>query len=135
MILVCMNDDKRLDVAWEGMCFKDWVRVRHEKNPNIEEDCEDLENFGEEKMELILDVVLDKKPSLILIEKVKVTRYTIVPGESVTKAKILEIEEMPRTSANIAAVRAKLMEEMDTAGSSYREEMEARDHIGLWLSR
>ncbi|GJS75405.1 hypothetical protein Tco_0725286 [Tanacetum coccineum] len=31
-----------------------------EISPNTKEDCEDLENFGEEKMELILDVVLDK---------------------------------------------------------------------------
>ncbi|GKB36535.1 hypothetical protein Tco_0881477 [Tanacetum coccineum] len=58
----CLNDDKRLNVAWEGMSFKDWVRVSHgkEENTNTEEDCKDLENFGEKKMELILDVVLDK---------------------------------------------------------------------------
>ncbi|GJT63637.1 hypothetical protein Tco_1015117 [Tanacetum coccineum] len=27
----CLNDDKRLDVAWEGMSPKDWVRVSHGK--------------------------------------------------------------------------------------------------------
>nr|GEX87134.1 hypothetical protein [Tanacetum cinerariifolium] len=44
------------------MSFKDWVRVSHgkEENPNTKEDYEDLENFGEENMEIILDVVLDK---------------------------------------------------------------------------
>ncbi|GKC14722.1 hypothetical protein Tco_1011504, partial [Tanacetum coccineum] len=58
----CLNDDKRLDVAWEGMTFEDWVRVSHgkEENTKTEEDCEDLERFGEKKIELILDAVLDK---------------------------------------------------------------------------
>ncbi|GJW32615.1 hypothetical protein Tco_0052647, partial [Tanacetum coccineum] len=74
----CLNDDKRLDVAWEGVSFKDWVRVSH--------------------------------------GKVEVTRYTISPKKSYTKDRILGIEEMHRTSANIAAVRAKLLEEMDTEG-------------------
>ncbi|GJT91235.1 DNA-binding pseudobarrel domain-containing protein [Tanacetum coccineum] len=27
----CMNDDEKLDVAWEGMRFNDWVRVSHGK--------------------------------------------------------------------------------------------------------
>ncbi|GJT63636.1 putative reverse transcriptase domain-containing protein [Tanacetum coccineum] len=40
---------------------------------------------------------------------------------------------MPRTSANIAAVRAKLMEEMDAKGSPYNMKMEVRDHLSLWL--
>nr|GEU63426.1 hypothetical protein [Tanacetum cinerariifolium] len=101
---ICMNDDKRLDAAWEGMSFKDWVSVSHVKvckmtkerilkdywrqelnndpgnenednpidvEPNIdltqeenpfdeEEDCEDLENFRDERMELILDGVEDR---------------------------------------------------------------------------
>ncbi|GJY59674.1 hypothetical protein Tco_0459566 [Tanacetum coccineum] len=94
----CLNDDKRLDVAWEGMSFKDWVRESQEKvrkmteerilkdywrqelienhedmidispnidlaqetNMNTQEDYEYLKNFGEEKIELILDTVLDK---------------------------------------------------------------------------
>ncbi|GJU97360.1 hypothetical protein Tco_1326631 [Tanacetum coccineum] len=90
----CLNDDKRLDVAWEGVSFKDWVRVSHGK-------------------------------------KVEVTRYTINPGKSYTKDRILGIEEMHRTSANIAAVRAKLLEEMDTEGSPYNKELEVRDHLGM----
>ncbi|GJW42445.1 phospholipase-like protein [Tanacetum coccineum] len=223
----CLNDDKRLDVAWEGMSFEDWVRVSHgkvcemtkerilkdywrrepdqeetininqkfnptqEENTKTEEDCEDLENFGEKKIELILDAVLDKldddwftgiindednldrmvvymelkshddfidindeaykermckllgmtykKPSPILVEKVEVTRYTIGLGESYTKVRILGIEEMPRTNANVAAVRAELMEEVDIGGSVQRETFLQqgdgnRDHLGLWLS-
>nr|GEW22164.1 serine--tRNA ligase-like [Tanacetum cinerariifolium] len=95
---ICLNDDKMLDVAWEGMSFKDWVRVSHDKvckmneerilrdywrqelnndsdndtdepildltheeNPYDEEEAsEDVENFGNERMELILDVVEDR---------------------------------------------------------------------------
>ncbi|GJY02916.1 hypothetical protein Tco_0361068 [Tanacetum coccineum] len=62
-----------------------------------------------------------KNPSPILIEKVEVPRYMIGPGESYTKVRILGIEEMPRTSAKIAAVRAELMEEIDTGGSVQTE--------------
>ncbi|GJU32439.1 hypothetical protein Tco_1176028 [Tanacetum coccineum] len=36
------------------------IDLTQEENPNTEEDCKDLKVFGEEKMELILDVVLDK---------------------------------------------------------------------------
>nr|GEX01880.1 hypothetical protein [Tanacetum cinerariifolium] len=69
----CLNDDKRLDVAWEGLSFNDFefdenqdnmidmnVDLPQEINPNTEEDCKNLENFREEKMELILDTLLDK---------------------------------------------------------------------------
>nr|GEX35859.1 hypothetical protein [Tanacetum cinerariifolium] len=61
-----------------------------------------------------------KKPSSIITEKVVVTRYTVGPRESYTKVKILEMEEMPRTSSNIAMIRANLMKEMDTTGSVQR---------------
>nr|GEZ32002.1 hypothetical protein [Tanacetum cinerariifolium] len=205
----CLNDDKILDVAWEGLSFNDLVIVRYVKvckitkeiilndywrqefdenqdemidmnidlaqeiNRNTEEDCKNLENFGEEKIKLILDTVLDKlddgwlsrtvkdeedldgiidylelkshngfidtddeaykericetfgmtyrKPPPILIEKVEVTRYTIGPGENYTRFKVLEIEEMPRTSANVAAVRSELIKEMDAGGSVQKE--------------
>ncbi|GJY78607.1 hypothetical protein Tco_0484408 [Tanacetum coccineum] len=36
------------------------IDLTQEENPNTEEDCKDLKIFGEEKKELILDVVLDK---------------------------------------------------------------------------
>ncbi|GKA72727.1 cysteine-rich receptor-like protein kinase [Tanacetum coccineum] len=41
--------------------------------------------------------------------------------ERYTKVMILEIKEMPRTNANIAVVKAELLEEMDTEGSVQRE--------------
>ncbi|GKA13949.1 hypothetical protein Tco_0693595 [Tanacetum coccineum] len=88
---------------------------------NGHDDFVDINDKGyKERMCKLLDMTY-KKPSLILIEKVEVTRYTIGPGESYTKVMILEIEEMPKTSANIVAARAELMEEMDTAGSVQRE--------------
>ncbi|GKE08153.1 hypothetical protein Tco_1411704 [Tanacetum coccineum] len=116
------------------------VDLVQEISSNTDEDCEELENFGEEMMELILDTVLNKlnddihdesykermcewlgmtykTPPPILIEKVEVTRYTIGPGESYTKGRILKIDELPRTSANVATIRAELMKEMDTVES------------------
>ncbi|GKA68930.1 hypothetical protein Tco_0774994 [Tanacetum coccineum] len=37
------------------------------------------------------------EPTPILMEKVKVTRYTIGPGEIYTKVKVLRVDEIPRT--------------------------------------
>ncbi|GKB41436.1 hypothetical protein Tco_0886378, partial [Tanacetum coccineum] len=114
------------------------------------EDCEDLENFGDEKMELILDNVLDKLDDGWFSGTVKdeddldgiinylelksydgfidvdnkayeERMYTIGPGECYTKGRILQIDELPRTSTNIAAIRAELMKGKDTGGSVQRE--------------
>ncbi|GKE73691.1 hypothetical protein Tco_1535732 [Tanacetum coccineum] len=52
------------------------------------------------------------EPPLILIEKVKVTRYTIGPEEICTKVKVLGIDEMARTRDNVVSIRAKLMEKI-----------------------
>ncbi|GJU67279.1 hypothetical protein Tco_1253538 [Tanacetum coccineum] len=53
-----------------------------------------------------------EEPTPILIEKVKVTRYTIGPGEIYTKLKVLGVDEIPRNRDNVAAMRARLMEKM-----------------------
>ncbi|GKD81333.1 hypothetical protein Tco_1348172, partial [Tanacetum coccineum] len=58
-----------------------------------------------------------KEPTLILMEKVKVTRYTIGPGEIYTKVKVLGVDEIPRTRDNVAAIRARLMEKMAHEGN------------------
>ncbi|GKB37074.1 hypothetical protein Tco_0882016, partial [Tanacetum coccineum] len=47
-----------------------------------------------------------EEPTLIIIEKAKVTRYTVGPGETYTKVKLLGVEKIPRTRGNIAAIRA-----------------------------
>ncbi|GKB91522.1 hypothetical protein Tco_0963794 [Tanacetum coccineum] len=57
-----------------------------------------------------------KKPPLIMIEKVEVTRYTVGPGESYTKVRVLWIDEMPRTEDNLTIVRAWLMKEIEEEG-------------------
>ncbi|GJR65460.1 RNA-directed DNA polymerase, eukaryota [Tanacetum coccineum] len=66
-----------VDVAWEGMSFKDWMRVSNGKVDKMTEeriwkdcwkqdlkddsDCENEEkNFRDERMELILDVIEDR---------------------------------------------------------------------------
>ncbi|GJV00985.1 hypothetical protein Tco_1330255 [Tanacetum coccineum] len=59
----CLNDDKRLDRQeldenQEYLIYMNFD-LTQAMNPNTEEDCEDLENFGEENMELILDTVLE----------------------------------------------------------------------------
>ncbi|GKB94906.1 hypothetical protein Tco_0981043 [Tanacetum coccineum] len=58
-----------------------------------------------------------KEPTLILMEKVKVTRYTIGPGDIYTKVNVLGVDELPRTRDNIAAIRARLMEKITHEGN------------------
>ncbi|GJR17006.1 reverse transcriptase domain-containing protein [Tanacetum coccineum] len=50
-----------------------------------------------------------EEPTPILIKKVKVTRYTVGPGETYTKVKVLGVEKIPRTRDNVAAMRARLI--------------------------
>ncbi|GJR75776.1 hypothetical protein Tco_0088141 [Tanacetum coccineum] len=52
------------------------------------------------------------KPPTILNEKVKVTRYSVGPGEVYTKIKVSAMEELSRTRGNIATIRAGIMEEI-----------------------
>ncbi|GKA40151.1 zinc knuckle CX2CX4HX4C containing protein [Tanacetum coccineum] len=47
-----------------------------------------------------------EEPTPIIFEKAKVTRYTVGPGETYTKVKLLGVEKIPRTRGNIAAIRA-----------------------------
>ncbi|GJS64738.1 serine--tRNA ligase-like protein [Tanacetum coccineum] len=154
---ICMNDDERIDVPWEGMSFKYGLRVSHGKVCKMSEqriwndwwrkDLSGNSDYGDE--ENLIDEEFDvactqkesyyvtngeaykermckllgmsyKKPSPITIEKVEVTRYTVVLRESYTKLKVIEIEEMPRTISNVAMIRAKLMEDMDKRGSGLR---------------
>nr|GEX38585.1 hypothetical protein [Tanacetum cinerariifolium] len=58
-----------------------------------------------------------EEPTPILIEKVKVNRYTIGPGEIYTKVKVLGVDEIPKTRDSVAAMRAKLIEKMAHEGN------------------
>ncbi|GKA43841.1 hypothetical protein Tco_0736565 [Tanacetum coccineum] len=117
----CLNDDKRLDVAmgrnevqrlgkskpWED---DDWFTGTINDEDDLDrifdylklKSHDDFIDISDEaykgRMCKLLGMTY-KKPSSILIKKVEVTR----------------------TSANVAAVRAQLMEEMDTRGSVQRE--------------
>ncbi|GJY11699.1 hypothetical protein Tco_0381008 [Tanacetum coccineum] len=70
----------------------------------------DYEAYNKRKYRLL--GLTYKEPPPILIEKVKITRYTIGPEEIYTKVKLLGIDEMTRTRDNIAAIRAGLMKKM-----------------------
>nr|GEW85979.1 hypothetical protein [Tanacetum cinerariifolium]GEW92327.1 hypothetical protein [Tanacetum cinerariifolium] len=50
-----------------------------------------------------------EEPNPILIEKAKVTRYTVGLRETHTKVKVLGVEKIPRTRDNVAALRARLI--------------------------
>ncbi|GJZ57599.1 zinc knuckle CX2CX4HX4C containing protein [Tanacetum coccineum] len=75
----------------------------------------DYEAYNKRKYRLL--GLTYKEPPPILIEKVKITRYTIGLEEIYTKVKLLGIDEMPRTRDNIAAIRAGLMKKMAKDGS------------------
>nr|GEV05708.1 hypothetical protein [Tanacetum cinerariifolium] len=75
---------------------------------------EDDEAYKERKCKLLS--MTYRKPSPILIEKVEVTRYTVGPGESYTKFRVIDIDEMLGTRDNFATIRARLIEETNADG-------------------
>ncbi|GJW65314.1 hypothetical protein Tco_0117198 [Tanacetum coccineum] len=54
------------------------------------------------------------------IEGVKVTRYSLGPGEVYTKLEVSNIEELPRTRNNVATIRSDIMDEVF---ENYEDEM------------
>ncbi|GKF39363.1 hypothetical protein Tco_0119424 [Tanacetum coccineum] len=52
------------------------------------------------------------EPAPIIIEQVKITRYSQGPGEVYTKLEVSNIEELPRTRRNIATIRSNIMDEV-----------------------
>ncbi|GJU32541.1 zinc knuckle CX2CX4HX4C containing protein [Tanacetum coccineum] len=59
-----------------------------------------------------------EEPTSILIEKAKLTRYTVGLRETYTKVKVLGVENIPRTRDNVAAMRARLMKKMAQEGNN-----------------
>ncbi|GJW52537.1 reverse transcriptase domain-containing protein [Tanacetum coccineum] len=53
-----------------------------------------------------------RKPPLILIKMVEVTRYNIGLGKTYTKTKILGIDEIPKTSTNVSNIHVVLMDKL-----------------------
>ncbi|GKB09182.1 hypothetical protein Tco_0837494 [Tanacetum coccineum] len=81
--------------------------------PNLYDKSTDPDNENHQERKCKLLGIIYKEPPPILIEKIEVTRYNIVPGEIYTGIKILWI---PRTSTNVATVCAVIMDEV---GSNY----------------
>ncbi|GJV70645.1 hypothetical protein Tco_1490640 [Tanacetum coccineum] len=58
-----------------------------------------------------------EEPTPIIIKKAEVTRYTVGPGETYTKVKLLGVEKIPRIRDNVATIRAGLMKKMAQKGN------------------
>ncbi|GKA64283.1 hypothetical protein Tco_0763889 [Tanacetum coccineum] len=88
-----------------------------------EEDCKDLENFGGEKIELILETVLDKLDDDTVDEDYKREwlRHLLGMTYRTPPPILIEKVEVTRIGANVAAIRAELIKEMDTVGSVQKE--------------
>nr|GEW95028.1 hypothetical protein [Tanacetum cinerariifolium] len=65
----------------------------------------DDEAYNKRRCELLGMTYMEPTPSLM--ERVKVTRHTIGPGEIYAKVNVLGVDEIPRNMDNIAAIRAK----------------------------
>ncbi|GKB00996.1 hypothetical protein Tco_0829040 [Tanacetum coccineum] len=136
-----INDSKRGEHEWEGLSLNDWMKIRYGKvckmtrerilkdywrKSKDEDDLEgildylepssydgfielDNEAYNESRCRLL--GLTYEEPSPILIEKVKVTRYTISPEEIYIKIKVLGIDEMERTRDNVASIRARFSQQ------------------------
>ncbi|GJR59977.1 zinc knuckle CX2CX4HX4C containing protein [Tanacetum coccineum] len=111
------------------------VEVGSEKFNNTSEDEDDLKDILDYLEPRLYDGFIDlddeaynkrrcrllrvtyKEPTPILMEKVKVTRYTIGPGEIYIKVKVLGVDEIPITRDNVTAIRARLMEKVAIEGN------------------
>ncbi|GKE36084.1 hypothetical protein Tco_1455406 [Tanacetum coccineum] len=51
-------------------------------------------------------------PLPLMIEQVKITRYSLGPGEVYTKVEVLNMEEIPQTRNNIATIRSDIMDKV-----------------------
>ncbi|GJY24240.1 hypothetical protein Tco_0397898 [Tanacetum coccineum] len=136
----CMNDDKRIDVAWEGLSLNDWIKRKI--SPNTREDRKDLENLRDAKIELILDNVYDKldddwfNGTVIdeedldrIVDYLELKSYDgfIDVDDKAYKKKRCEFLGMtyetptPILIEKVEITRAELMKEMDAGGSVQRE--------------
>ncbi|GJW99585.1 zinc knuckle CX2CX4HX4C containing protein [Tanacetum coccineum] len=78
----------------------------------------DEEEFNKRRCRLLGMPYIEPLP--IIIEQVKITRYSLGPGEVYTKVKVSNIEELPRTRNNIATIRSNIMDEIF---ENYEDEM------------
>ncbi|GJU40761.1 zinc knuckle CX2CX4HX4C containing protein [Tanacetum coccineum] len=102
------NDCKRLEVEWED----DLEGIIDYLEPTSYDGFIDLDDEAYKERKFRFLGIPYIKPPLILIEKVKVTRYSVGLGEVYIKVKVSDVEELPRTRGNIATIRVENMEEI-----------------------
>ncbi|GJZ33238.1 hypothetical protein Tco_0578674 [Tanacetum coccineum] len=117
-----ITKDKILKDHWRKI-NKEWFKGTNEDQDDLEGIIDYLEPtaydefinlddkaYKEQKCKLLGIPYI--KPPPIVIEKVKVTRYSIGPREVYTKVKVLGIDELLRTRKNVATIRAEILEPM-----------------------
>ncbi|GJW39616.1 ATP-dependent DNA helicase PIF1-like protein [Tanacetum coccineum] len=70
----------------------------------------DDEDYNKRRCRLLGMAYIELLP--IIIEQVKITRYSLGPGEVYTKLEVSNMEELLRTRRNIATVRSNIMDEV-----------------------
>ncbi|GKA89577.1 hypothetical protein Tco_0811389 [Tanacetum coccineum] len=78
----------------------------------------DEEEYNKRRCRLLGMSYIELLP--IIIKQVKITRYSLGPGEVYTKPEVLNTEELPRTRNNFATIRSNIMEEVF---ENYEDEM------------
>ncbi|GJR80768.1 hypothetical protein Tco_0151553 [Tanacetum coccineum] len=78
----------------------------------------DDEEYNKRRCRLLGMPYIESLP--IKSEQVKITRYSLRPGEVYTKLEVSNMEELPRTRKNIATIRSNIMDEVF---ESYEDEM------------
>ncbi|GKA10069.1 hypothetical protein Tco_0689502 [Tanacetum coccineum] len=72
------------------------------------------------------------EPLPIIIEQVKITRYSLGPGEVYTKLEVSNTEELPQTRNNVATIRSNIKEEVF---ENYKDEMTIQQLRGNYRGR
>ncbi|GJZ30184.1 hypothetical protein Tco_0575231 [Tanacetum coccineum] len=78
----------------------------------------DEEEYNKRRCRLLGMTYIKSLP--IIIKQVKITRYSLGPGEVYTKLKVSNMEELPQTRNNVATIRNNIMDEFF---ENYEDEM------------
>ncbi|GJW80643.1 hypothetical protein Tco_0144618 [Tanacetum coccineum] len=126
------NDNDHINIEWNDL-----------RTPDDEDDIEgiidyleptsydgfiDLDEEEYNKWQCRLLGMSYIKPLPIIIEQVKITRYSLGPGEVYTKLEVSNMEELPRTRNNVATIRSNIMDEFFE--NYENENSEARSELG-----
>ncbi|GKA56234.1 hypothetical protein Tco_0755306 [Tanacetum coccineum] len=92
----------------------------------------DYEAYNKRKRRLLR--LTYTEPPLILIEKVKITRYTIGPKDIYTKVKVLGVDEMPRTRDNVAAIRVRFSQQGNGIRGIRDSQIEGQEMVSIAIN-